>query len=92
MSEPLEVVYYRNAMRLLAAERRRDRRINEIYCRLRGHEVKAELSDWLANPFVRTALLILEKFQGSYKISQAIKLLREAGEEAQATKKKKGKK
>ena len=90
MSDSLESVYFRNALRLLAQERRRDNRINQVYIRLRQHNVTAAVEDWLSNPFVSTALLILEKLSGNYRIQQAIKLLREAG--AEHTKGKKGKK
>jgi hypothetical protein len=89
-------VYYSNALNLLnssvpaqpgvkgeKAPRRLDRQIDRAYRMLARYQLKAGLEDFLANPFVRTALSILRKFSSSnYRIEQAIKLLEEAGEEA----------
>lgn len=83
-------VCYANALRLLAMERRKARRIDHVYRVLSRHYLEAGIVEWLANPFIRTALVILEKFQADYRIKEAIKLLREAGEEASKAPKKKG--
>lgn len=101
MSQVRTNIFYRNAMALLAKERRSSRRVNAAYKILLRNErefrpatvVQAGAIEWLANPFVRTALSILQSLSGNYKIREAIKLLKEAGaeEEAEAEKKKKAK-
>jgi hypothetical protein len=80
----LAYVYYSNAIKLLASERRKSRRVDEVYRMLVRHNIEAGLADWLANPFIRTALTILKKFTDNYKIREATRLLYEAGEEATA--------
>jgi len=92
-------IFYRNAMAFLAQERRSSKRINAAYKTLLEHErtpaepteVRAGAVEWLANPFVRTALSILQSLSGNYKIREAIKLLKEAGAEAEAEEEKKKK-
>jgi len=81
MSESLQELYVKNALRFIKAERRSARKVNEAYLMLSRCNIQAGLVDWLANPYLRTALSILEKFTGNYKIQQAVKLLREAGED-----------
>lgn len=81
MSE-LAHVFYSNALKLLATERRRSRRIDEVYRILARHNVQADMADWLSNPFIRTAMKLLRSFSSNYKIQQAMKLLEEAGEES----------
>lgn len=78
-------VFYSNAVRLIAEERRSSKRIDEVYRILVTHNVEAGLTDWLANPFIKTALQILRKFTDNYKIREATRLLYEAGEEAMAS-------
>jgi hypothetical protein len=56
---------------------------------LKKTSIEAGIIDFLANPFVRSALGILEKFQSNKRISEAIKLLKEAGEEEEKEVKKK---
>jgi len=85
----LSYVFYVNALKLIAAERRRSRRIDEVYRMLARHNVQADLVDWLSNPFIKMAMKLLRNFGSNYKIGQAIKLLEEAGEEAEASKSKK---
>lgn len=85
----LSKVYYNNALALLAGERRKSRRINAAYTALKRNDIHAAGVDWLANPFVRTALSILQSLSGNYKVREAIKLLKEAGAEAEAEEKKK---
>ncbi len=80
-------VYYANALRLLASERRLARRVDEVYRILQKNHIQAGLADWLGSPFIGTALTILETFQSNYKIKQAIRLLKEAGKEASGGKK-----
>lgn len=89
-------VYFTNALNLLntptpvapgvkaqKCPRRLDRQIDRAYRMLARHQLKAGLEDFLANPFVRTAMSILRKFSaGNYRIQQALNLLEEAGEEA----------
>ena len=89
MNEPLSVTYVKNAMILLKAEQRSSLRLHEVYARLHRLEVRAGFADFLGNPFLQTALSILEKFSSNYRIKEAIKLLREAGEEAEKESKKK---
>jgi hypothetical protein len=83
MSESLAQVLYANAIKILATERRSHRRVDEVYRILARRNVSAGLENWLYNPFIKTALSILEKFSGNYKIKEAIKLLQEAGKEAE---------
>lgn len=83
--EELSYVFYSNALKLIASERRTSRRIDEVYRILARHNVQAGLADWLSNPFIRTALQILRKFTDNYKIREATRLLYEAGEEAKAS-------
>ncbi len=45
--------------------------------------IRAGVEDFLANPFVQTALSILRSFGKNYKVNQAIKLLEEAGKDYQ---------
>lgn len=83
MPETLPSILYANALKLLGTERRVAKRIDEAYRILARNRVHGAVEDWLQNPFVSTALGILEKFGTSnYKIKQAIQLLREAGKEA----------
>ena len=85
-------VCYANALELLRQERRSSRRINAAYQTLKQNSIEAGIVDWLSNPFVRTALSILQSLQGNYKVREAIKLLKEAGSEAESEKKKTPKK
>lgn len=85
----LAQVCYANAMELLRQERRSSRRVNAAYKTLQKNHIQAGAESWLANPFVRTALSILQSLSGNYKIKEAIKLLKEAGTEAEAASKKK---
>ena len=85
-------VCYTNALELLRQERRSSRRINAAYQTLKQNSIEAGIVDWLSNPFVRTALSILQSLQGNYKVREAIKLLKEAGSEAESEKKKTPKK
>jgi hypothetical protein len=99
-SEPLSVVLARNAMNLLAKERGYlfAHRCGWVLTRMKsmpvhaslmnGQAVQADVEDFLANPFVKTAMMILEKLSGNYRVSQAMKLLREAGTVSQQEKKK----
>ena len=85
----LSQVYFDNALCLLASERRSSRRVNAAYQTLKKNQVTAGIEDWMTNPFVRTALSILQSLSGSYKVREAIRLLKAAGTEAEAEKKKK---
>jgi len=87
MSESLAQILYANAIKLLDSERRSARRIDQAYRILARRNVNAGLEDWLYNPFVKTALTILQKFSSNYKIREALKLLQAAGEEAEKAKK-----
>jgi len=92
----LAQVYVTNALNLLCAAtpaapgvkgqkcpRRLHRDIDRAYRMLARHHLQGSLEDFLANPFVRTALSILRRFTGgNYKIQQAVALLEEAGKEA----------
>lgn len=80
--ENLSYVYYSNAIRLLASERRKSKRVDEAYRMLVRHNMQAGIEDWLSNPFIKMAMKLLRSFGSNYKIGQAIKLLEEAGEEA----------
>lgn len=86
MSETTAQVLYANAVKILALERRTARRVDKAYRVLARHNVNAAVEDWLVNPFVKTALSILEKFSGNYRIKEALKLLKAAGEEAEKAK------
>jgi hypothetical protein len=88
MSE-LAKVFYDNALGLLRQERRTSSRVNAAYRTLQKNHIEAGAVEWLANPFVRTALSILQSLSGNYKVREAIKLLKEAGSEAEAESKKK---
>lgn len=81
--ETIAQVLYANAVKLLATERRTARRVDEAYRILTERGVSAGVEDWLANPFVQTAIGILEKFTSNYRIREALKLLKAAGEEAE---------
>ena len=83
MSESLPQVLYANAIKILALERRSAKRIDQAYRILARRNMSAGLEDWLYNPFVKTALSILEKFSKNYRIKEALKLLKAAGEEAE---------
>ena len=72
-------VLYGNALKLISMERRRARRIDQVYRMMARHNLQAGVVDWLANPFIQTALSILERFSANYRIKEAVKLLREAG-------------
>ena len=85
----LAKTYYDNALTLLKQERRSSRRVNAAYKVLLQNHIQAGAVEWLANPFVRTALSILQSLSGNYKIKEAIKLLKEAGCEAEVENKKK---
>ncbi len=80
--ESLSQIYYANAIKMIASERRSSKQIDDVYRILVRHNMQADLTDWLANPFIRTALQILRKFTDNYKIREATRLLYEAGEEA----------
>lgn len=81
--ETLPQILYSNALNILAMERRTARRVDEAYRILARRNLNAGLEDWLYNPFVKTALSILQKFSGNYRIKEALKLLQAAGEEAE---------
>ena len=81
--ESLSQIFYSNALKILATERRTARRVDEAYRILARRNLNAGIEDWLYNPFVKTALSILEKFSGNYKIKEALKLLQAAGDEAE---------
>jgi len=88
MQNTLATVYIRNALELIRQEQRTSREIHQVYSGLQKRLVKADKSvsggfaeNFLSNPFISTALGILEKFSGNYKIKQALKLLKEAGAE-----------
>jgi hypothetical protein len=85
----LAKVCYDNAMKLLASERRSSRRVNAAYRALQKNTIEAGAVEWLANPFVRTALSILQSLTSNYRVREAIKLLKEAGAEEEAEQKKK---
>jgi hypothetical protein len=85
--ENLSQILYTNALNILAMERRTARRVDEAYRILARRNLNAGLEDWLYNPFVKTALSILQKFSGNYRIKEALKLLQAAGEEAEKAKK-----
>ncbi len=84
LKNELVYIYYANAIKLIASERRAHRSIDQAYRILVQHNMQADLTDWLSNPFIRTALQILRKFTDNYKIREATRLLYEAGEEATA--------
>lgn len=88
MSEQAKV-FYDNALELLRQERRSSSRVNAAYKTLTRNHIEAGAETWLANPFVRTALSILQSLSGNYKIREAIRLLKEAGTEAETASKKK---
>lgn len=88
MSE-LSKIYVKNALALLGNEE--DPRAKEAISLLTQSNIQAGLVDWLANPFVRSAMSILNMMQGNPKVKQAIKLLTEAGEEEEKASKKKKK-
>jgi hypothetical protein len=96
---PLSQVLLDNALNILKQERRSSRRVNAAYNVLRqskgrplvAGKVTGGVVDWLANPFVRTALSILQSLSSNYKIREAIKLIKEAGMEAEEEAKKKAK-
>ena len=85
----LSKVLHNNALELLRQERRSSARVNAAYKTLMQNHIEAGAVEWLANPFVRTALSILQSLSGNYKVKEAIKLLKEAGSEAEAESKKK---
>jgi len=85
-SQSLSEILYVNAIRILAKERRLAGRVNEAYGLLTGHGIRASvhagIEDWLSNAFVMSAMTILEKFSGNYRVREALALLKEAGAEA----------
>ncbi len=81
--ESLPQVLYSNALKILATERRTAQRVDKAYRVLARRNLSAGMEDWLVNPFVKTAISILEKFTSNYKIREALKLLQAAGEEAE---------
>jgi len=83
VSEKLHQVLYSNALKILATERRTAKRIDDVYRTLARHNMRASMDEWLYNPFVKTALGILERFSSNYKIREALKLLQAAGDEAE---------
>ncbi len=83
MNENISQTLYANAVKILALERRTARRVDEAYRILARRNVAAAIEDWLVNPFVKTAISILEKFSNNYRIKEALKLLQAAGEEAE---------
>ncbi len=86
----LSQVYYQNAINILRDERQIRKKFNHVYARLHtGLRVEGGVASFLlSNPFIQTALKILETFESSYKVQQAIRLLRAAGEEAEKEKRK----
>jgi arsenate reductase-like glutaredoxin family protein len=85
----LAQVCFDNAVKILATERRSSQRVNAAYRILQKNNIEAGVVDWLSNPFIRTALSILQSMSGSYKVKEAIRLLKEAGTEAEDEQKKK---
>lgn len=89
-------VYWDNALKLLAEAAGEEPRVNEAVKVLLHQELEtgivAGIEDFLSNPFIQTALSILETFQKNYKVGQAIKLLKEAGKEFEEETRKKKKK
>jgi len=88
--------YHLTALKILRLELASQPELEPVLEAL-GHKeletrIQAGVEDFLANPFVQTALSILKNLSKNYKIGQAIKLLEEAGkdyEEAERKKKKK---
>jgi hypothetical protein len=76
------MIYYRNALNFLKGERRKAKRIDEAYRKLNRFNLAGGFVDFLANPFIRSAISILEKFTGNYKVKEALRLLKEAGQES----------
>lgn len=96
MNQGLGKVYWDNALKLLAEAAAEEPGVNEAVKVLLHRDLEAGIQagivDFLSNPFIQTALTILETFQKNYKVGQAIKLLKEAGkefEEEESRKKKK---
>lgn len=82
-------IFAKNALDLLEPMATTSPELAKAYLLLRKTSIEAGIIDFLANPFVRSALGILEKFQSNKRISEAIKLLKEAGEEEEKEVKKK---
>ncbi len=89
-------VFHLNAIRLLSDEVERTPALRPALDALTHRQLQdgilAGVEDFLANPFVQTALTILKSLSRNYKVGQAVKLLEEAGrdyEEEQRKKKKK---
>jgi hypothetical protein len=92
-------VYLANAIKLIASERRKAQRVNRLYYKLIGKiqkdptNIQAGMIDLLSNPFIKSAISILEKFESNYKLREAAKLIKQAITEHEESKKKgKGKK
>ena len=81
MSASLATAYYNNAMAFLKTERRKAARVNAAYRLLQKNSITASAEDWLKNPFVRTALKILQGLTTNPKVRESLRLLKEAGEE-----------
>lgn len=79
----LAEIYYTNALAILRTERRKAARVNAAYKLLTKTPITAGVEDWLQNPFVKTALTILQALTGNWRVREAIKLLKAAGEEAE---------
>ncbi len=85
----LSEVLAKNALAVLEPIAAEDKDVARAYLMLRQQRVEAGLVDFLANPFVRSAMGILEMLVGNAKVREAVKLLKEAGKEAEEEKKKK---
>lgn len=82
-------IYAKNALAILEPLATTDKELARAYLLLKQQRVEAGFVDFLANPFVRSAMGILEMLMGNPKVKQAVSLLREAGKEAEEEEKKK---
>jgi hypothetical protein len=85
-------IYLKNAIDVLEPLATTDKEIARAYLSLKALTIQGGVLDFLANPFIRSAIGILEMMQGNPKIKQALSLLQEAGKEEEEAKKKKKKK
>lgn len=78
-------VFHLNALRILHDEAEATPRLRSALVALEHPQlqrgIRAGLEDFLANPFVQTAMSILRTFGKNYKVNQAVKLLEEAGKD-----------
>ena len=89
-------VFYLNARNLIKSELEAQPGLAPALAALESAQaqpgIAAGVEDFLANPFIQTALSILRSFSKNYKIGQAIKLLEEAGKDEQESQRKARKK